>query len=48
MNGRLAKKLRHIARKNDLVVALEFKAFVNRLGLMDRLKLAWRVLWRAL
>lgn len=48
MNGRLAKKLRRIARKSDLRVAAEFKVFVNKLPFPDRVRVAWKALWRAM
>lgn len=46
MNGRLAKKIRRVARKNDLAVAAEFKQWVNSLGFMDRVRVAWRAILR--
>lgn len=45
MNGRLAKKLRKIARKNDLKIAIEFKLWINRLSFRERAQVAWRALW---
>ena len=46
MNGRLAKKIRRVARKNDLRVALEFKAFVNGMPWWERVQIAWKAIWR--
>lgn len=48
MNGRLAKKIRRVARKNDFKVAMEFKAWVNGLSFWDRLKVGWKAVWRAM
>ena len=44
MNGRMAKKLRRMAKKNDLKVALEFKIWINRLPFLDRARVAWKAL----
>jgi hypothetical protein len=46
VNGRLAKKLRKISRKSDTQIAIEFKAWVNGLPWQDRVRVAWRAIWR--
>lgn len=48
MNGRLAKKIRKVARKHDSAVAIEFRKFINSLPLSDRLRLAWKSIWRCM
>jgi hypothetical protein len=51
MNGRLARKLRKMARKiadreNEMLVP-KFKTFINtELKFWERAQLAWRMLWR--
>jgi hypothetical protein len=46
MNGRAAKKIRRLAKKNDMKVAIEFKAWINSLPLRDRLMVAWKAIRR--
>lgn len=48
MNGRISKKIRRIVRKNDLIIAKEFKVWVNSLPFRDRVRLAWKALWRTM
>jgi len=46
MNGRLAKKLRKLARERDKLILPELKSFINGLGFFERLKVAFRILRR--
>ena len=48
MNGRMAKKLRREARqmanKRDEKIVPELKDFINKLGFLDRLRCAGRII----
>lgn len=47
MNGRMARKIRResilAARKRDEKILPELKSFINRQSLLNRIKLAWRL-----
>ena len=45
MNGRNAKAIRRQMRRESLRMGSEFKDFVNSLKLVERLNLAWRIVW---
>jgi len=44
MNGRMAKKIRREAKKNQLRVVNDFRVFIKELSVKNRIKLAWKVL----
>lgn len=46
MKKKHVQKLRQIARRNDVEIVMEFKAFVNNLPFWDRVRVAWKALWR--
>jgi hypothetical protein len=48
MNGKLAKKLKRLARRGDIEIAYQFKAWVNGLSFGERLKVCFRILRRCL
>lgn len=48
MRGAVAKKIRKTIKKNQLVMANDFKVFVNGLKFGERIKIAWRIIRRKL
>jgi len=44
MNGSLAKKIRKETRKRDRQILPELKQFINDLDILERLKIAFRIM----